>query len=277
MIMTENEFIARLHRQHKYIGDDAAFVDSKLYSADIFAQDVHFTLKWMSLEQIVYKAFAVNISDAVAMNATASQVLCMLQIPKTFTKEKIVRLNKALLKCAAQFDVDLIGGDTTVGDTLSISLAVISKANSYQPLFRHGIKQGSLLAYTGVLGDSKKGLMRLMRGGTLSTGARFIRPVLRQPFIKQVSRYLQAGMDISDGLLTDLSRLATINRLGFTFLAPIDKAIGCSGEEYEMLIAFDKRKKKSVIRRANQSRTAVTIFARATRRKYTDRCKAHHF
>ena len=90
-------------------------------------------------------------------------------------------------------------------------------------------------------------------------------------------RYLQAGMDISDGLYSDLDKIASLNRIGLRFDTKIPKKIGCSGEEYEMLVAFDKRDKKALLRRAKQSRTALNIFATATRCRYTNRCKAHHF
>lgn len=84
-------------------------------------------------------------------------------------------------------------------------------------------------------------------------------------------------MDISDGLYSDLDKLAQANSIGFRFLKKIPKRVGCSGEEYEMLIAFDKRKQKTLKRIAQQTRTPLHIVATAKRKKYTNRCKAHHF
>jgi thiamine-monophosphate kinase len=96
--------------------------------------------------------------------------------------------------------------------------------------------------------------------------------------VKNSQRYLKAGMDISDGLFSDLQKMTKINNIGIDFIKPISKESGCSGEEYEMLVAFDRRDRKSVIRRAAQSRTKLNIFGIASRNRYlNNRCKAHHF
>jgi thiamine-monophosphate kinase len=84
-------------------------------------------------------------------------------------------------------------------------------------------------------------------------------------------------MDISDGLFSDLKKLSEVNNIGFKFFKKIKKTVGCSGEEYEMLVAFDKREKKTVLKRAAQSRVKLNIFAKSARMKYTNRCKSHHF
>ena len=84
-------------------------------------------------------------------------------------------------------------------------------------------------------------------------------------------------MDISDGLFSDLDKIAKENTMGFTFTKKIDKKTACSGEEYEMLVAFDKRDRKTLHRLSKVSRTPLTVFAYATRKKFTNRCKAHHF
>jgi len=84
-------------------------------------------------------------------------------------------------------------------------------------------------------------------------------------------------MDISDGLFDDLAKLARINRTGFEFLTPIAKNVGCSGEEYELLFAFDPKRREAIERIARATRTKVTIFARATRGRFRNICKPHHF
>ena len=71
--------------------------------------------------------------------------------------------------------------------------------------------------------------------------------------------------------------LNILEPLFFKFNKRIAKHVGCSGEEYEMLVAFDKRYKKALLRRSKQSRTPLNIFAIATRKKYANRCKSHHF
>ena len=70
---------------NKFIGDDGAVVDGRVYSADAFCENIHFKREWMSLKQIAAKAVTVNVSDAVAMNATPKYALVTIAIPKAFT------------------------------------------------------------------------------------------------------------------------------------------------------------------------------------------------
>ena len=271
----EDQFISHFSKKTKHIGDDGAYLDGYVYSKDAFFENVHFKREWMSLRDIAYRSMIVNISDAIAMNAKPLYALLAVAIPKDLTKAQIKELSEGFLDAAQKYGIDIIGGDTIANTKLDISVTIISKTK--KPLLRKGMKKGDLLAYTGKLGDSKKELHRLLRGGNLHSKSKFRNIILREKFISTCKRYLNTGLDISDGIFSDLGKLSNSNALGFNFFSKISKDIGCSGEEYEMLISFDARQKKALIRRATQTRTPLTIFAKATRKKYKNRCKAHHF
>lgn len=269
----ENYFISQLSSNH--IGDDGAYIDGVVYSKDAFFENIHFKTKWMNFYQIAQKAMLVNISDAIAMNAEPRYALLSVAMPKSMTKNDMRELIRGFESVSSMYGVDIIGGDTISNTKLDITITIISKTN--KPLLRSGVKFGNLLAYTGVLGQSAKDLKRVLNLGNLHQKSKFVNIKLREKFINKSARYLKAGMDISDGLFSDLSKIASVNRIGFKFNKKIPKPIGCSGEEYEMLIAFDKRNIKALKRQAQRSRTKLNIFAVASRRKYTSRCKAHHF
>jgi len=146
-----------------------------------------------------------------------------------------------------------------------------------KPLLRKGLKVGDLLAYTGEVGKSARELRKLLRFSKVFKYSKFKNITLRDEFIKKTKRHLRIGMDISDGIFTDMERLAKINRVGFDFFVSFSKEVGCSGEEYEMIIGFDKRKKKAIIQRAKQTRTPLHIFAQVKRKGFKNRCKGHHF
>jgi thiamine-monophosphate kinase len=269
----ENYFISQF--QNRHIGDDGALIKSYVYSKDAFFENVHFKSAWMSFYQIAYKAMMVNISDAVAMNALPKYALLSVAIPSTTSKSEMKELAEGFKDAAAKYSIEIIGGDTISNIKLDITITIISKVK--KPLLRSGLREGFLLAYTGKLGRSYKDLKKLLNHGEIHSSSKFIDIKLRGKFIYNTRRYLSSGMDISDGLLSDLEKLATLNRVGFTFTQKIPKREACSGEEYEMLVAFDKRYKKAVIRRAVQSRTALNVFAYSSRKSYINRCKAHHF
>ena len=269
----ESYFIKQFSTKH--IGDDGAVLDGYVYSKDAFFENVHFKRKWFSYFNIARKAMLVNISDAIAMNATPKYVLLSVAMPKDMTKEDMRELANGFKSVAEEFGAEIIGGDTIGNAKLDITVTVISTVS--KPLLRANVKEGYLFAYTGRLGKSAKDLKKLFNLGSIHSKSKFIDIKLRTHFVRNAQRELKAGMDISDGLLSDIEKMTDLNRVGLKFTRKIKKNIGCSGEEYEMLVAFGKRDKKSVLRRAKQSRTPLTIFAQATRNKYTNRCKAHHF
>ena len=127
------------------------------------------------------------------------------------------------------------------------------------------------------MGKSAKDLKKLLRGGKIHKESKFINIKLRSTFVYKTSRYLSSGMDISDGLYSDLEKISSASRIGYTFTKKLSKALTCSGEEYEMLVSFSPRQKKAVLRQAIKHRTPLNIFAKATRSKYVNRCKSHHF
>jgi thiamine-monophosphate kinase len=269
----EKYFISQFNS--KNIGDDGAYIDGYVYSKDAFFENVHFKRKWMSCYKIAQKSILVNISDAIAMNAQPKYALLSVAMPKNITKTQMKDLVAGFEETAALYDVEIIGGDTLSNSKLDITVTIISQTK--KPLNRTKIRSGMLLAYTGVLGNSHKDLKKLFNLGSLHEKSKFVNLILRDEFIKRSSRILKAGMDISDGLGDDLGKIASINRIGFDFFKPIKKNILCSGEEYEMLVAFDKRDLKAIRRKSVQARTPLTIFASAQRKKYVNRCKSHHF
>lgn len=269
----ENYFIS--HFNSGRIGDDGALIDGFVYSKDAFFENIHFKKEWLSFEEIAKRAMLANLSDAIAMNATPKYALLSVAMPSSMSKQDMKELADGFIKTASKYGVEIIGGDTISNSKLDITITIISKVK--MPLLRSGIRHNQLLAYTGVLGNSAKDLKKLFNLGKINSRSKFVNIELRSDFIRKSERILEAGMDISDGLFSDLEKLASLNSIGFKFHYKLAKKMACSGEEYEMLIAFDKRHLKAIKRRAEQTRTPLNIFATAVRNRYTNRCKAHHF
>lgn len=269
----ENYFISQFKSSH--IGDDGALIEGYVYSKDAFFENVHYKKNWLTYAQIAQRAMFVNISDAIAMNATPKYALLSVAMPKSMSKEDMRELASGFKKVAQQFNIDIIGGDTISNTKLDITITIISQTK--KPLLRSQVRAGYLLAYTGELGKSAKELKKLFNLGKIHKQSKFVDIKLRQEFVEKSQRILKAGMDISDGLFSDLEKITSLNRLGIKFFHKIPKSIACSSEEYEMLVAFDKRDIKALKRRATQTRTPLTIFAKTSRSRYTNRCQAHHF
>jgi len=259
----------------KYIGDDAAVIGDTLYSMDAFFEDVHYKRAWMSVAQIGRKAMLINLSDAIAMNARPQFALVTVSIPKEMTETQIDELTISMERTAKEYGCEIIGGDTIGGDKLHLSITIISKSDA--PLLRTGLKKGDLLAYTGVLGESKRDLDALARGEKIANNSRFFEPTLRKGFIAKVRPFLRTGMDISDGLFCDTNKLLDINEYGFDSFEPVSDEIGLSGEEYEMLVSFAPEHYGEVMQIAQETNTPLTVFAKAAKNSDRYKCKSHHF
>ncbi len=278
----ENYFIKQF-KQSSVIGDDGAVIEhpkssNLVYSADAFCEDVHFKRSWMSLKQIAAKAMLVNISDAIVMNAKPKYALLTVAIPSSFTKEQLKELASGFKKIAKKYNIEIIGGDTVSNDKLDISITIISTTK--KPVYRKGIKKDHILCYTGSLGSAKQDLNKLFDGETLSSKSKFIKPKLNPEFFYACSKYMSAAMDISDGLGFELQRLSKINKIGFDFIdskLPTYKDIMCSGEEYEILFAFDIKNHAKIEQIAKKYNVKLNIFAQAIKGKYKHNCKEHHF
>lgn len=273
--MNKEDYFIKQLSINKYIGDDGAVIKNMVYSMDAFCENVHFKREWMSLKQIAVKSMLVNISDAIAMNAKPKYALLSVAIPKSYTQKDLQELASGFKKVARKYNLQIIGGDTIANDKLDISVTIISKTKN--PLFRKGMCDGDFVAYSGTIGESKRDLEILLSGGKVDSKSRFIKPTLRAEFIYEARKYLNCGMDISDGLFFELGRLSKINTLGFEFLENIPKEIGCSGEEYEMVFSFNPKYLSKIESIAKKHNVKLNIFAKANKGSFECMCKSHHF
>ena len=271
----ENYFISLFASQSRAVGDDGAVIGEQVYSKDAFFENIHFRRRWMSLEQVAYRAMIVNISDAYAMNARPKYALLAVAMPKQFRASDLDALNRGFEKAARDHGIEIIGGDTISNVKLDITVTLVSETK--KPLMRRGLKRGHLVAHTGELGRSLRELRYLINGGRIHSRSKFVNLELRPAFVAEAAGALSCGMDISDGLFSDMAKLGEANGLGFRFIRPVPRGIGCSGEEYEMLVGFDPRARKRLVRLARKHRTTLTIVAKARRGRFVNRCKAHHF
>lgn len=269
----ESLFISNF--QNRFIGDDGAVIGENVYTKDLFCEGIHFKKEWMSLKEVAVKSMLVNISDAIVMNAKVKYALIGIEIPKSFSTAMMKELWEGFNQTADEFGFEIIGGDTVGGERLNISITLIS--HSKKPIFRSGVREGDLIAYSGDLGKVKRDLNRVLRGFKLNSSSKFIKPVLKEKFFYKASSYINAAMDISDGLSKDLSRLSLSSRVGFDFIKKFDKNIICSGEEYEILFSFSPKNLKKIQNIAKMTKTKITVFAKAKRGRYKNICKSHHF
>ncbi|WP_163532693.1 thiamine-phosphate kinase [Helicobacter suis] len=260
------------------LGDDGVALPcfkNPIYMLDLFTEGVHFKKEWFTLEQIGYKAIAVNISDAIALCAVPKYALLGLQLPENFSPLEIKELIQGLKKACQEFKIQIVGGDTIVSKSLSLAITLL--ASSAKPLLRQKMRLGDLLVHTGRLGESNKALQTLLRGGKIPSHFKFYKPALKNlaPFMQAIRPFLHAGLDISDGLLAECNRLSQLNQLHCKLTNPHQRAF-LSGEEYEMLLCLPARNKHALIQRAKKYRIKLSFVGRVVRGKSRYKAKIWH-
>lgn len=263
----------------KGIGDDAAVLDFKdkkvVVSTDLLIEGVHFDLAYMPLKHLGYKAVVVNVSDICAMNATPTQITVSIAVSNRFPLEALEEFYQGIALAAKQYDVDVIGGDTTSSQKgLIISVTAIGEAVIDDIVYRNGANDTDLLVVTGDIGAAYMGLQVLEREKQVFQVNPNAQPDLEQytylverqlkpearkdikPLLAALGVKPTAMIDISDGLSSEVMHLCKQSGIGcniFEEKLPLDPQLinVCEefnidattvaingGEDYELLFAI---------------------------------------
>ena len=245
------------------IGDDTAAWrgDSsiQLATVDSLVQDVHFSLETATWEEVGWKSLAVNVSDIAAMGGLPAYALVSLGLPGDTEVEDVIALYRGMVELAAEYRVEIVGGDTVSAPQVVINVTVFGTAGSEegQILRRSAARSGDRVAVTGVLGAAAAGVEMLGKGLELEAAAA---AALREACLRPrprvaegrllVEHGVRAAIDISDGLIADLNHICQESGVGARVdvdrvpVAPAvrqsfgDRALELAlagGEDYELL------------------------------------------
>jgi thiamine-monophosphate kinase len=251
------------------IGDDAALWQPSrshrsAITTDMLVEGVDFTRDAMSLEDAGWRAMAANLSDLAAMGARPVLATVALGVPAGEIEE-VLALVRGIAQAAARHGLAIAGGDLSRAPVLTIAIAAVGEVRASHAKTRAGGRAGDVLAVTGELGSARAGLELSRRGGRPDGAAAeqalqaFRRPAARcaEGRFLAASRNVQAMMDCSDGLSTDLDRLCRASGCGAIVEAlPVSEAARAvaallhedprafalaGGEDFELLAAIKPR------------------------------------
>ncbi len=220
--LIERFFVTPTRNTEVGVGDDAAIIrptsgTESYVAVDTLVNGVHFP-KRSPAASVGYRSLAVNLSDLAAMGATPRWATIALTLPSA-DKRWISGFMDGFRKLSEEFQVDLIGGDTTSGP-LSVTVQVIGEAPGGTRLLRSSARPGDDIYVTGTLGDAAAGL-RLIKdhGGADNNNQqflvdRFLWPTPRLDLCGNLRSFGHAVIDISDGFLADLNHILTKSQCG---------------------------------------------------------------
>ncbi len=199
------------------VGDDCALLQVSAgkvlaVSSDMLVSGTHFFAD-ADPYCLGHKTLAVNLSDLAAMGATPRWATLALSLPSA-DAGWLEKFSAGFFALAQQYQVDLVGGDTTRG-SLNMCVTIMGEVDAQQALRRDGAQLGDEIWVSGKLGDAALALAHLQGRVSLSA-AEFsvVALALHQPQPRVALGLALRGMassaiDISDGLLADLGHLLT--------------------------------------------------------------------
>ena len=199
--MRELEFIKYLSKRplFKGIGDDCAILPYKkdkhlLATTDMITEGVHFA-KSAAPYRIGWKAMAVNISDIAAMGGVPKHALVSVGVPRKKSMRYLKNIAKGVESAARKFHIKVVGGDTNASAKTVVNVALMGEVEKKCLIRRSGARVGDFIFVTGALGEGKRKHLTFT-------------PRLREARVLAKRFRVNSMIDLSDGLLMDLSRLA---------------------------------------------------------------------
>jgi thiamine-monophosphate kinase len=204
------------------VGDDCALLAPApgmqlAVSSDMLVEGRHFFAD-VDPEALGHKALAVNLSDLAACGAKPLAFTLALSLPRV-DEAWLAGFSRGLLALADAHGCELVGGDTTQGP-LNICITVFGEVPTGQTLLRSGARPGDDIYVSGTLGDARLALEALLGHLALPaevlarTRQRLERPTPRVALGQSLRGIASSAMDLSDGLLGDLSHILKASGVG---------------------------------------------------------------
>lgn len=201
------------------IGDDAAAWrpggGTELYTTDTMVEGVHFTQQTLCWYDLGWKIIAANASDIAAMGGLPSYALVTLGLPMETEVESVKYLYTGMIELANRHGITIVGGDMVRSPVTFVTVGLTGVAE-HECMLRSTARTGDLVAITGYLGSSAGGLRVLQREFSVSDDStEYLKAAHRRPEPRTqeglaLSRVgVRTAIDISDGLMDDLSKLCT--------------------------------------------------------------------
>ena len=183
------------------IGDDAAVikVGNKLLAVttDTLVEGDHFSLKWFTAEQVGMKAIEINASDIGAMGAVPKYVLVSLILPIDIEVSFIDRLYKGMRSACDKYKCEIIG-KSAAGLNL-----FVNKMSETQSVSEHAQKSS---IFDEINNKNKRYFKSVIKAHT-EPKAQFYK-------VKGFLKYINAMIDVSDGLVSEVTRICEQSNCG---------------------------------------------------------------
>ncbi len=244
-MMTETEFLAALkalplHKGARGLADDCALIEiggeTLIINHDLMAEGTHFRPE-ADLADVAWKLVAINLSDLASKGAEPIGILLGHSLGGN--DQRFIQGLQAVLTA---YNIAILGGDTIAATGASTySVTALGRATSKTVPSRSSAKIGDSVFVTGTLGCAMLGF----EGHSRFIEA-FSRPQPRVTEGQALAGHVNAMMDVSDGLLLDIFRIAEASGVSIEIdsaavpVADNSRRHECMiwGDDYELLFTL---------------------------------------
>jgi len=212
------------------LSDDAAILSPDPHQDIIISKDMliagHHFFEDDDPSDIAFKSLAVNLSDIAAKGAAPLSFMLGIAFPKAPEPEWAESFTEGLKVAMDQFDINLLGGDTTgTKGPLIISITILGQIEKERMVKRSGANVGDQIYVSGSLGDAALGYQ--LRAGREETKdwslkneekaellEKYLKPMPRTSLSNIIKDHASSSMDLSDGIVADLEKLCAASKCG---------------------------------------------------------------
>jgi len=213
--------IAKKNKSALGLNDDVFFDKSRgvVISVDTYNIGTHF-LNFKHPDLVIKKIIRSSISDLICKGVKPKYYFISGSgNKKTFTKKNLFKISKSLKSEQNIFNIELCGGDTIFSNKLSFTITSLGYSNEI--IYRNKSKTNDDIYVTGNLGDSYIGLQLLKNKVNVNKKDKlffinqYYKPELPLNLTKYLMKFANSSIDISDGLIDDLSKMINKQNLSY--------------------------------------------------------------
>ena len=213
--------IAKKNKSALNLNDDVFFDKRRgvVISVDTYNIGTHFS-NFKSPDLVIKKILRSSISDLICKGVKPKfYFISGSGSKKTFTKNNLYKISKSLKSEQNKFNIFLCGGDTTFSNKLSFTITSMGYSNKI--IYRNKAKLNDDIYVTGNLGDSYLGLRALSNRSKFANKDKlfflnkYYKPELPIKLTKYLLKFANSSIDVSDGLIDDLSKMINKQTLSF--------------------------------------------------------------
>ncbi len=261
--------ISKKNKSALNLNDDVFFDKKKgiIISVDTYNLGNHF-INFKNPDLVIKKILRSSISDLICKGVLPKfYFIAGSGNNKTFSKKNLSLISKSLTQEQKKYNISLCGGDTTFSNKLSFTIT--SLGYSKKIVYRNKALINDDIYVTGDLGDSFMGLQILKNKIKVSKelkkyfAQKYYLPDIRIKLTKKLLNFANSSIDLSDGLVSDLSKMINNQNLSFTLYEnkiPISKnllkiikmktmkkiKLVSNGDDYQILFTASKIKSRII-------------------------------